>query len=90
VVSAPPLARTILDSLFTVVFLFEDLPTRIKWYLKSGWRELFEEHQRCRKTYDADPAWSTWLAKQSAILDQMKVDWGISSDEQANPSKIPW
>jgi hypothetical protein len=90
VVSAPPLARTVLDSLFTVIFLFEDLPERIRWYLKSGWRELYEEHQRHRSTYGSDPAWSDWLAKQAAFVDQMKIDWGITPDQQANPSKIPW
>ena len=90
VVSVPPLARTILDSLFTVVFLFEDLPERIKWYLKSGWRELYEEHQRYQQTYGTDPTWKDWLAKQSWFVDQMKVDWGITPDEQTSRSKIPW
>lgn len=90
VVSAPPLARTILDSLFTVVFLFEDLPERIEWYMKSGWRESYAEHERYRSTYGSDPAWSDWLAKQSAFIDQMKVEWRITAAEQANPSIIPW
>lgn len=90
VVSVPPLARTVLDSLFTVVFLFEDLPVRMKWYLKSGWRELSQEHDRYRQTYGTDPAWSEWLSKQAAFVDQMKVDWQITPEEQANPSKITW
>lgn len=90
VVSVPPLARTVLDSLFTVVFLFEDLPVRIKWYLKSGWRELYEEHQRYRQSYGSDPMWSDWLTKRAAFIDQMKADWGITPNEQTNPSIIPW
>ena len=90
VASVPPLARTVLDSLFTLVFLFEDLPVRIKWYLKSGWRELSEEHHRYRQTYGTDPTWSEWLSKQGAFLDQMRVDWNITPEEQANPSIIPW
>ena len=90
VVSVPPLARTVLDSLFTVVFLFEDLPVRIKWYLKSGWRELYKEHQRYQQTYGTDPTWLDWLAKQSAFVDQMKIDWRITAKEEADPSKLPW
>jgi len=90
VVSVPPLARTVLDSLFTIGFLFEDLPVRAKWYLKSGWRELYEERQRYQQTYGTDPTWKEQLARQSSFVDQMKVDWGISPLEEANPSTIPW
>src|SRR5437660_250343 len=38
-VSVPPLNRTILDHLFTLVFILEDLPTRCCWYFKADWRE---------------------------------------------------
>src|SRR6266851_3389136 len=40
--SVPPLARTILDALYTFVFLLEELPSRAEWYMCSGWRELAE------------------------------------------------
>jgi hypothetical protein len=90
VVSVPPLARTVLDSLFTVVFLFEDLPSRIKWHLKSSWREITAETDRYRRAYGSDPTWSQWLSQRKAFLDQMKVDWKITTEEQANPAIIPW
>src|SRR5207244_2630765 len=41
--SAPPMARTILDALFTIIFLFEDLPARTAWYVRAGWREMEEK-----------------------------------------------
>src|ERR1700679_274523 len=34
--SVPPLNRTILDNLFTVMFVLEDLPARCEWYHKRG------------------------------------------------------
>jgi hypothetical protein len=37
--SAIPVVRSLLDSVFLLVFLFEDLPARSMWYPKSGWRE---------------------------------------------------
>ena len=90
VVSAPPLTRSILDNLFTIVFLFEDLPVRTKWFLKSGWRELYEENQRYQLRYGSDPLWAGWLTNRLSFQDQMKTEWGISGQEAANPAKIKW
>ncbi len=89
-VSVPPLTRTILDNLFTIVFLFEDLPARSKWFLKSGWRELYEENQRYLRTYGSDPAWKESLAKQSWFLDYAKTGWQITPEEVSNPKEIKW
>ena len=46
-----PLARVILDSLFTIVFLFDDLSSHTEWYYKSGWREIVEDYQRYLNNY---------------------------------------
>jgi hypothetical protein len=89
-VSVPPLARTILDSLFTVVFLLEDLPARMPWYLKSGWRELLEEHQRYQAAYGSDPAWSSWLTGTGNFVASMQARAGVTPQEASAPSSIPW
>ena len=57
----PTLARTVLDSLFLVCFLFEDAPKRMEWYLRAGYREFFEKNQRYQKRYRGDAAWVDWL-----------------------------
>lgn len=85
--SAPPLARSILDALFTVVFAFENLAERTEWYYKAGWREIHEEHARHLSRYGADDGWKEYLAEQTEFLDKTRVQWGITAPEAANPSK---
>lgn len=87
ILSVSPLARTILDTLFTVVFMFEDLPERSKWYVKAGWRELYEENQRFQKRYGADKNKEDWLGEHTRLLEVWKKLAGISPSEEANPNK---
>ena len=88
--SVPPLARTILDNVFTVVFLFENLPARTQWFYKSGWRELYKELQRYQIAYGSDPRWTEWLAQKSRLVEETKVSWGITPEEELNPTRIKW
>ena len=88
--SAPPLARTVLDALFTVVFLFDDLDSRISWYLKSGWREYADEHERLRTTYGSDPQWSDFLTSHAAVVESERLSSGVTVQEQTRPRIIPW
>ena len=64
----PTLARTILDALYTCIFLFEDLPSRADWYVCSGWRELAEYIDRARRDYGSDPDWAKYLTDAQANL----------------------
>jgi hypothetical protein len=88
--SVPPMARTILDSLFTAVFLFENLPAQMELYTKSGWRELYEEHQRYQAAYGNDPDWATWLTEVGRLVTEAETRYGVSAAEVANPSSIKW
>lgn len=84
-----PLARTVLDSLFTTVFLFGDLPERTAWYYRAGWRELYEENVRLNGAYGADPDWTNWLKQHTAFVNKVRVDWGVTAAEEANPKLVP-
>src|SRR5713101_8280613 len=66
--AVPPLARTILDALYTCIFLFEDLPTRAEWYMCSGWRELAEYIDRAKRDYGSDPVWMEYFAVADPAL----------------------
>lgn len=89
--SVPPLTRTILDSLFTVIFLLEDLPNRWTWFKKSGWREAEEEYQRLYAAHGTDPAWTEWLRRlQEDIVSFVKRESGVTAEEQTNPKLITW
>ena len=43
VTAAAPLTRSILDSLFALVYLFDDIRGRSDDFAKGGWREMCEE-----------------------------------------------
>ncbi len=89
--SAPPLARTVLDALCTVIFLFEDLEARVTWYFKSGWREYAEEHQRLLEAYGADHQWTTFFLEHAAVVDNERIASSVTPQEQANPARlVPW
>lgn len=88
--SAPPLLRSMLDELYTVIFLGEDLPARVHWYYKAGWRELREEYERLRQRYAGQPGWDAWLAGYGKFLETVQTSWGITAQEAANPKEISW
>jgi hypothetical protein len=87
--SAAPLNRTILDSLFSLIFILEDLPTRCLWYHKAAWREQCLELDRCRAEYGALPNWQDWLTNLAALCDFGINLFQISAQEVANPKSIP-
>lgn len=88
--SVPPLTRTVLDALFTVIFLFEDLPRMTDWYYKSGWRELVEEQERHRERYGQEANWSSWLAEKDQVIAATREQWGVTSKEAADLKLIKW
>jgi len=82
--SIPPLARSMLDQLFAVVLLSEDLPTRTQWFYKAGWREINETVERYSARYKDDPTWEEWLEAQRGFLESIRIHWAITDDEIAS------
>lgn len=89
-VAVPPLARTIVDNIFTLIFLSEDVPKRSQWYYKSGWRELKEEFDRYQSKYSKDHNWTDWLKSFQKNLELSKKPWGIDETEEKDLKKIKW
>jgi hypothetical protein len=87
-ISVPPLNRTILDSIFTVIFVFEDLQTRCDWYFKAGWRDEKLEFLRYQAEYGSLQDWQSWLASFGAHCDAGVRELGISAAEAAAPEVI--
>jgi hypothetical protein len=87
-ISVPALNRTILDSLFTVVFMLEDLPARCQWYQKAGWRALSEELNRWRRDYGHLAEWKPWLGVLAKLVQDGIEIYGITPQEVANPGRI--
>ncbi len=88
-VSVPPLNRTILDNLFTMIFVMEDLPSRCEWFFKADCSETRIELKRYEAEYGHLPEWRAWLVRLAAHSDGGIAFAGISPDEIANPSSIP-
>lgn len=85
-----PLARTLLDSLFTVVFMFENPADRMSHYLRSGWREATEHHARLTARHGNEPEWTDWLAGYRKWIDAHDSDLGIGVAEKSNPQSVLW
>ncbi len=88
----PSLNRTILDALFNVVFMLENIEERSSWYHKSGWREQVLEHDRWLSEYGSDPDWQAWLPGLKSLIDRGVVQFSVSDSEIENPKKNikPW
>jgi len=89
-VTVPPLARTIVDHIFTLVFVSEDVINRSQWYHRSGWRELQEEFDRYKSKYAGNSNWTEWLKLFQERLELSKKSWGISEAEANEPKTIKW
>lgn len=88
-ISVSPLNRTILDNLFTLLFVLEDLQARCQWFFKADWRETRIELNRYRSEYGSVPEWQGWLAKVAEHSDTGIRILSLSAAEVAQPSSIP-
>jgi hypothetical protein len=86
--SVPPLNRAILDNLFTIIFVLEDLPARCVWYHKAAWREQYLELERYKAEYGHLAGWQEWLSRLTALSDSGVTMFGLSAQEIAQPSTI--
>jgi hypothetical protein len=82
----PSLNRTILDAIFNVVFMLEDLEPRSTWYLKSGWKEAYREYTRYLEAYADDPQWVKWITGSRALLDMGAAQFCITQQHRQAPS----
>ncbi len=87
VLSVPPLVRSILDQVFTLCFLSEDLDNRALLYHKSGWRELWERDQRERQRYGESQKWATVLIENRNLLNALAELTHLSEEEKINPTR---
>lgn len=73
VTATPPLTRSILDALFALVFLFDDVPAKSEMFIKGGWREMCEESERMARDYGSNSKWQGYLTDRTAKMEEMRV-----------------
>jgi hypothetical protein len=88
VLSVPPIARSVLEALCTTIFVFGDLPRRVRDFYRAGWREVAEERDRVRVRYGSDPDWQPYLQESDRLLSDKQHDWGVTDREAANTGLI--
>jgi hypothetical protein len=87
-VSLPVLNRAILDSLFTVLFILEDVPNRCAWFRESDWRESRLELERYIAEYGNLPEWKKYLEDLSKVCDMGLTLTNLSPAQIASPRAL--
>ena len=86
--AVPPLARTLLDSLFNIIYMFDEPAQNVHWFLANGWTDQVKEHKRLHGTYGKDPMWATWFETSAAEIKQMEEELvTLTPAERARPEK---
>jgi len=85
--TAPPLNRSILEILVSVLYLLEDVPTHIELFYKAVWREKQEVIQHDKKHYAGQPRWDEYIALTEKNAAKLEVGL-ITPEEKADLNKI--
>lgn len=86
----PPVARTFVDALYTVMFVCDDLPGRGSFYVKSGLASASGYHSRLFGRYGADPQHSQWFQDHQGWIDSHETADKPTVQELQNPKSLRW
>ena len=86
----PPVNRQLLDLLFSLVYMLEDLGPRSLAYQKSGWRELVEERQTVSSSFAKDPTYRDYFRNLNLQIERLAELLRISPEEKKDPKQIPF
>jgi hypothetical protein len=70
--------------------MFDDFEMRSLQYQRAGWREAQEEYQKFKTHFSADPVWKQHLDNLKANLEMMISAFGITEEEQKDPTSIQY
>ncbi len=90
VLVVPNINRQLLDMLFSLVYMLDDLEVRSLQYQQAGWRELFEEYKQYHTRFSKDPEWTNHFAAVEAALNNSAVRFKISPEQRQNPKSIDY
>jgi hypothetical protein len=86
----PAINRQLLDLLFSLVYMLDDLSGRSLRYQRAGWRELDQEYRMFKTQFSKDPEWRQHFKNVKGVLDGMIRQLGITETECKNPTQIPF
>jgi hypothetical protein len=88
VMIVPAINRQLLDLLFSLVYMLDDLTARSLQYQRSGWRELDQHYRMFRTRFANDPEWKQHFRNVKGVLDGMVRRFGITDEECKKPELI--
>jgi hypothetical protein len=86
--SVAPITRTILDTIMTVIFLFEDLMPRWDWFLQAGWREMKIELDQMTTDFGHLENWKPFLKRVELMVASGIPSLGLTPEQVKKPAKI--
>jgi hypothetical protein len=90
ILSVPNINRQILDLLFSIAYMMDDLPLRSLEYQRAGWRELLDDYTLHKNTFSGDAEWRPHFDDVEATLVSIVKLYGITLEQQANPKLVPY
>lgn len=85
--SIPPLSRTILESLMTVIFVLVDIRKHVRWFYNAGWLEFSEALVRYQRDYGDSPEWSEFISKLEGFVRVQPQVLKLTEDEIKHPKR---
>lgn len=89
--STPQLNRTLLEILFSIIYLLADFPTHNKMFFKALLREKKDSLEAFKHNYSGKPEWDNYLANQYSELpkfeSEFKKHFSLNDDEEIKLDK---
>ena len=84
-----PLIRSLVDLLFTIIFIRENPRSRIKWYHQAGWRETKEILETLEGRYGSNQDWKERFINRNAILEELRIAYKVSKKRANRRKTLP-
>jgi hypothetical protein len=86
--SAPPLNRTILEIIVSILYLLEDFPKHTDLFYRAGWREEREMIESYKREYNSIPKWDEFIKHRSEFQEKVEKALLITEDEKNNLESV--
>lgn len=85
-VALPPLASVIVESIFTLTYIFDEPPRRLPFFWHTAWASLAMEHHQLSSQYGARPEWQDQLEQ----LARQRDGWRDQLQKEGTPLPPEW
>jgi hypothetical protein len=86
----PNVNRQLLDLLFSLVYMLDDLSPRSLTYQKGGWRELREEYEQHYQRLSKDLEWADHFRIVRETLESTADQFEITPAQRKKPKLVPY